>query len=158
MLLLKEQTLKGRLVVVNIHQPSSDIYKLFDILLILDKGGYPVYYGNPIDALTYFKTLGNHVNPGENECLTCGYVNPEQILRIIESKTVSEYGKLTVNRKISPEEWYNHFRKQSSPIDLFQPERRNYRANFFSVPGSWKQFRIFSIRNLLTKVTNVNTL
>ena len=41
MLLLKEQTLKGRLVIVNIHQPSSDIYKLFDKLLIMDKGGYP---------------------------------------------------------------------------------------------------------------------
>ena len=36
MLLLKEQALKGRLVIVNIHQPYSDIYKLFDIYNILD--------------------------------------------------------------------------------------------------------------------------
>ncbi|MEI7500473.1 MAG: ATP-binding cassette domain-containing protein, partial [Bacteroidota bacterium] len=36
MLLLKEQTLKGKLVIVNIHQPSSDIFKLFDKLLIMD--------------------------------------------------------------------------------------------------------------------------
>ena len=53
--LLKEQTYKGKLVVVNIHQPSSDVYKLFDRLWLLDKGGYPVYDGNPIDAITYFK-------------------------------------------------------------------------------------------------------
>jgi len=46
----ERKTLKGRLVVVNIHQPSSDIYKLFDVLLVMDKGGYPIYYGNPIDA------------------------------------------------------------------------------------------------------------
>jgi ABC-type multidrug transport system ATPase subunit len=154
MLLLKEQTLKGRLVVINIHQPSSDIYKLFDILLVLDKGGYPIYYGNPIDALTYFKTLGCHVNPGESECQSCGYVNPEQILQIIEAKTVSEYGKLTVNRKISPEEWYNHFRKNIQPHLSLSTGKKKLPANFFSIPGSWKQFRIFSIRNLLTKVTN----
>lgn len=47
MMLLKEQAMKGKLVVVNIHQPSSDLFKLFDHLIILDRGGYPVYSGNP---------------------------------------------------------------------------------------------------------------
>ena len=37
-LLLKEQTLKGKLIIVNIHQPSSDVYKLFDRLWLLDRG------------------------------------------------------------------------------------------------------------------------
>ena len=55
MLLLKEQALKGKLVMINIHQPYSDIFKLFDRILVLDKGGYPVYKGNPIDSLVYFK-------------------------------------------------------------------------------------------------------
>ncbi|MCX6287611.1 MAG: ATP-binding cassette domain-containing protein [Bacteroidetes bacterium] len=154
MLLLKEQTLKGRLVVVNIHQPSSDIYKLFDILLVMDKGGYPIYYGNPIDALTYFKTLSNHANPTESECQNCGYVNPELILQITEAKTVSEYGKLTVNRKVSPEEWYGHFRKTIQPKLKLSTQKQQLPSNFFKVPGRWKQFSIFAIRNLLTKVTN----
>ena len=48
-MLLKEQTHRGRLVVVNIHQPSSEIYKLFDRLWLLDTGGYPIYDGNPIE-------------------------------------------------------------------------------------------------------------
>ena len=39
-MLLKEQTHRGRLVVVNIHQPSSEIYKLFDRLWLLDTGGF----------------------------------------------------------------------------------------------------------------------
>ena len=58
-LLLKEQTLKGKLIIVNIHHPSSDVYKLFDRLWLLDRGGYPVFDGNPIDAITYFKTAAN---------------------------------------------------------------------------------------------------
>ncbi|MEI8004985.1 MAG: ATP-binding cassette domain-containing protein [Bacteroidota bacterium] len=154
MLLLKEQTLKGRLVVVNIHQPSSDIYKLFDVLLVMDKGGYPIYYGNPIDALTYFKTLSNHVNPAESECQNCGYVNPELILQISEAKTINEYGKLTVNRKVSPKEWYDHFGKNIQPELKLSDSKRELPLNFFKVPGRWKQFRIFSLRNLFTKITN----
>ncbi len=152
--LLKEQTLKGRLVIVNIHQPSSDIFKLFDKLLIMDKGGYPIYYGNPIDALAWFKTATSHVNPDESECQNCGYVNPEQLLQITESKIVNEYGKLTGNRKITPKEWYDLFRKKIQPGLIHEPEKKEVPASAFKIPGRFKQFRIFSIRNLLTKITN----
>ncbi|MCX6305410.1 MAG: ATP-binding cassette domain-containing protein [Bacteroidetes bacterium] len=154
MLLLKEQTLKGKLVIVNIHQPSSDIFKLFDKLLIMDKGGYPIFYGNPIDALTYFKTISNFVNPEQSECLSCGFVNPEQILQITEAKTVDEYGKMTAQRKISPKEWYAHFRKNIQPGLKTVVEKLELPCCFFEIPGRVKQFRIFSIRNLLCKITN----
>jgi len=154
MLLLKEQTLKGRLVIVNIHQPSSDIYKLFDKLLIMDKGGYPIYYGNPIDALTYFKLAGNHVNPDESECQSCGYVNPEQLLQITEAKIVNEYGRFTGNRKTTPKEWYESFRKNIQPSLKLKEEKKEIPKSHFKIPGKIKQFRIFSIRNLLTKITN----
>lgn len=154
MLLLKEQTLKGRLVIVNIHQPSSDIYKLFDKLLIMDKGGYPIYYGNPIDALTYFKRAGSHVNPDESECQSCGYVNPEQLLQITETKIINEYGRFTGNRKTTPVEWYESFRQNIQPALSLSETRHEVPKSYFKVPGIFKQFRIFSIRNLLTKVTN----
>jgi len=154
MLLLKEQTLKGRLVIVNIHQPSSDIYKLFDKLLIMDKGGYPIYYGNPIDALTYFKRAGSHVNPDESECQSCGYVNPEQLLQITETKIINEYGRFTGNRKTTPAEWYDSFRQNIQPALSLSETKYEIPKSYFKVPGIFKQFRIFSIRNLLTKITN----
>jgi len=56
MTLLKNQALAGKLVFTIIHQPSSDILKMFDKLWILDKGGYMIYDGDPIEALVYFKT------------------------------------------------------------------------------------------------------
>jgi ABC-type multidrug transport system ATPase subunit len=154
MLLLKEQTLNGRLVIVNIHQPSSDIYKLFDKLLIMDKGGYPIYYGNPIDALAYFKTASSHVNPNDRECSSCGYVNPEQLLQITEAKIINEYGKVTLNRKTSPKEWYELFLRNIQPALPVRKEKQDLPHNSFKVPGRFKQFRIFAFRNLLTKVTN----
>lgn len=158
MLLLKEQTLKGRLVVVNIHQPSSDIFKLFDKLLILDKGGFPIYFGNPIDALKYFKTLSSHVNPNESECFNCGYVNPEQILQITEAKVINEYGKLSTNRKTTPADWYGYFRKNIQPGLKVSTEKRELPKHHFKVPGLFKQFSIFGIRNFLSKITNTQYL
>lgn len=156
MSLLKEQTLKGKLVLVNIHQPSSDIFKLFDKLLILDKGGYPVYYGNPIDSVVYFKTESKHVNASERECGLCGNVNPEQSLQILEAKMVNEYGKLTRVRKITPQEWYNRFIENlQSKIKIPEIiEKIPLPDNKFKIPNRFKQFKIFSVRNLLSKLTN----
>lgn len=156
MSLLKEQTLKGKLVLVNIHQPSSDIFKLFDKLLMLDKGGYPVYYGNPIDAVVYFKTASKHVNASESECGVCGNVNPEQPLQILEAKMVNEYGKFTRVRKVTPKEWYNRYNEEiKNKIKLPETEEKfPLPDNKFKIPNKFKQFKIFAIRNLLSKLTN----
>ncbi len=156
MSLLKEQTLSGKLVIVNIHQPSSDIYKLFDNIIILDRGGYPVFYGNPIDALVYFKTMSNHVNAQESECYVCGNVNPEHILELLEAKIVNEYGKLTRNRKYSPHQWYKMYNENIVPKNNFKkPEKKTpLPENNFEIPNGFVQFGIFAIRNILTKLTN----
>ena len=65
--LLKELSLKGKLVFAVIHQPSSDIFKMFDKLVILDTGGFQIYYGNPVDAVTYFKHSINQINSEQGE-------------------------------------------------------------------------------------------
>ncbi|HTF19171.1 MAG TPA: ATP-binding cassette domain-containing protein, partial [Chryseolinea sp.] len=114
--LLKELSLKGKLVFAVIHQPSSDIFKMFDKLLILDYGGYQIYYGNPVDSIVYFKRSINLLNSDEGECHECGNVNPEQIFNIIETKVINEYGHFTNERKISSEHWNTLFRKNYRPF------------------------------------------
>jgi ABC-type multidrug transport system ATPase subunit/small basic protein len=58
--LLKEMANKqGRTVVATIHQPSSEIFHLFDDLLILAEGEI-MYYGKASDAVEYFGQLGYH--------------------------------------------------------------------------------------------------
>jgi ABC-type multidrug transport system ATPase subunit len=152
--LLKELALKGKLVFVVIHQPSSDIFKMFDNLLILDTGGYPIYNGNPVDAVIYFKELVNHVNSNESECVSCGNVNSEQIFNIIESRVVDEYGNPTLNRKISPQEWYQFY------LDKIEKSTSTFKRltdspNItFSIPNKLKQFKVFITRDVLSKLTN----
>lgn len=158
MLLLKEQTLKNKLVFANIHQPSSDIFKLLDKLIVLDKGGRVIYYGNPLDALVYFKSEAEFVNATESECASCGNVNPEQILNIVELKEVNEFGRFTENRRVSPSRWHSIFKSHHTEdlrldeVDNFVPHQV-YRA-----PSYAKQFRIFLKRNVLSKLANLQYL
>jgi len=152
--LLKELALKGKLVFVVIHQPSSDIYKMFDKLMILDTGGFPIYYGNPVDAIIYFKQLVNHVNANESECHACGNVNPEQVFNIIESKVVDEYGNLTGTRKIAPKEWNDFYLEKVSSKFIPAPEHKEIPENAFKIPNKLRQFWIFLVRDVLSKFTN----
>ena len=154
MALLKEQAMKGKLVIANIHQPSSDNFKLLDKLWVIDKGGYPIYTGNPLEAVVYFKTLSGHVNPGQTECQCCGNIASEQILKIIEAKEVSPTGNHTQKRKVQPEEWYRHYKEKIAPGNKEKQSRNVLPPNMFSIPGIEKQFWVFSVRNFLSKISN----
>jgi ABC-type multidrug transport system ATPase subunit/uncharacterized tellurite resistance protein B-like protein len=153
--LLKELTLKGKLVFAVIHQPSSDIFKMFDKLMILDRGGYLIYSGEPIESLVYFKSSIQHANWNESECPVCGNVNPEQIFNIVEAKVLDEYGNFTNNRKISPIEWKEKF--ESSEIRRQQDGDKEFGEMpeiHFKIPNKLKQFAIFTTRDVLSKLSN----
>lgn len=152
--LLKELALKGKLIFVVIHQPSSDIFKMFDKLVILDKGGYPIYNGNPVDAVMYFKRQINHVKSDESECFTCGNVNPEQIFNIIDSTVVDEYGKQTQHRKIQPVEWNKSYREQLEVDPSQVPDETEIPHSTFKKPGALAQLKVFFVRDVLSKLTN----
>jgi ABC-type multidrug transport system ATPase subunit len=155
MSLLKELTYKGKLVIVNIHQPSSDIFKMFDRIMIIDKGGYQVFYGNPTEAIVYFKALTNHANPEEDQCVKCGNVDTEQILQIIETKVIDEHGKPTHIRKVTPEEWAAKFRESSGKSAKNESlKKTTLPENNYSIPGLLKQAKIFFIRDLLSKLAD----
>eukprot|EP00026_Physarum_polycephalum_P000722 Phypoly_transcript_00723.p1 GENE.Phypoly_transcript_00723~~Phypoly_transcript_00723.p1 ORF type:complete len:1358 (+),score=194.06 Phypoly_transcript_00723:83-4156(+) len=50
---------RGRTVICTIHQPRSDIFQLFDSVMLLSKGR-TVYYGNTRDITGYLQSLGYH--------------------------------------------------------------------------------------------------
>ncbi|MFA7490322.1 MAG: ATP-binding cassette domain-containing protein [Mariniphaga sp.] len=159
MYLLKRQCLKGKLVFANIHQPSSDIYKLFDRIIVMDKGGRVVFFGNPMEAVTYFKHETNYINPDESECLACGNVQTEQPLRIIQTRMVDPFGKNIRRRKITPEEWYQRYKEKVEPrvVDFMKlnPNTRQELPEIqFEIPTWFKQLQLFVKRDLATKKAN----
>lgn len=154
--LLKELTFKGKLIIVNIHQPSSDVYKLFDRLWLLDKGGYPVFDGNPIDAITYFKKAANYADAETSACPTCGNVNPEIVLNIIDEKALSNTGEPSDERKTTPQEWHEIYLENREKMEA--PAVSDVPPSDQRKPGKLKQFAIFLRRNIKTKITNIQYL
>lgn len=150
--LLKELSLRGKMVFVVIHQPSSDIFKMFDTLIIMDTGGFQIYYGNPVESVIYFRDIINAANRTQGACPECGNINPEQIFSIIETRVVNEYGRLTQTRKVSPGQWYQYFKQRirvpsiqhvKEPLEVVQ-----------QIPGWFQQLRIFVSRDVLAKLAD----
>ena len=150
--LLRDLTLNGKLIFTVIHQPSSEIFKMFDKVIILDKGGCMAYFGNPVDSVIYFKTLDSQINSTQGECPSCGNVNPETIFNIIETQVVDEFGRYTEKRKVKPKEWSDTYYSKHpfTPIKEVKeiPPQNQQR------PGIFKQFIIYFSRDIKSKIAN----
>ncbi len=152
--LLRELSLKGKLVFVVIHQPSSDIYKMFDKMFILDTGGYPVYYGNPTESITYFKREDGQANADVGQCPTCGNVNPELVFNILDASVRDEFGNTLNKRKKTAEEWNKSYNEKILPkiptvrtVDEQPPKS-------LDIPSWFKQFWIYTQRDFWAKISN----
>lgn len=148
--LLKELSIKGKLIFVVIHQPSADIYKTFDKMIILDRGGYLIFYGPPIEAISYFK---RETNQADSERWS---ENPEEIFNLIEKEVVNEFGQETGKRQLSPKQWNERFltKLQIDEVEtiLEAPPTSLDRPNIF------KQAYLFTIRDFLSKISNTQYL
>lgn len=149
--LLRNQALNGRMVFAIIHQPSSDIIKMLDRLWILDKGGYMIYDGDPVEAIVYFKTETSQANAAESECPSCGNIETDNILDIVEVKMIDEDGRPEKTRQVSPLEWYGKYRKKMMPFPEKVTEKTEITHGSFRVPDRAAQVRTFIKRNLITK-------
>ncbi len=150
--LLHDLALKGKLIIAVVHQPSSEIFKLFDRIIILDHGGYMTYFGNPVESIIYFKTQDAQINSSVGECPTCGNINPEIIFNIMEAQVVDEFGRYTEKRKVKPTEWAKLFSEKYSPTlpsETIEPLKGN-----LTRPSPFKQFIIYFIRDIKSKIAN----
>lgn len=150
--ILRELSLKGKLVFTVIHQPSSSVFKVFDKILLLDNGGVPIYFGNPLDALQFFKEFDNNIQHEIRECVSCGSVDPEMLFKIVESKVVNEYGEYTDERKVSPHEWKKRFESIVAETTVKKVETNVNSQNLR--PSWWNQFVTFSTREIKSKIAN----
>ena len=154
--LLKELARKGKLLFIVIHQPSSEIFKMFDKLIILDTGGYLIYNGNPVESIEYFKKKIEQANYNESECYVCGNVNPEQIFNIVETKVFTESGQPTEVRRISPADWCRHFKAEKK--EEFYEQGTTIPEINFKTPNKFKQIIVFTKRDVLSKIADTQYL
>ena len=144
--LLKDLALNGKLVFVIIHQPSPEIFKMFDRLLVLDKGGFPIYYGNTLEAVPYFRDAMQlpPIHDGAE------VADVAEIFDLIELKIINEFGEETEQRKKLPQDWNELYLKSPKP-----PVDENVSTlvpKLICQPGFFQQIFIYLKRDFLSKI------
>ena len=152
--LLKSQAAAGKLVMVIIHQPSSSIFKMFDRLWIMDKGGYPIFMGNPLEAAAHFRLALGLAGTGRSICPSCGNITPEQIFNMIEMRKIDESGRFTGERRYPPQFWHRlYLDSAAAVVPAMEPEPPPL-PPLLHRPGRLEQLGIFFRRNLLARLAN----
>lgn len=168
--LLQRLTLKGKIIFVVIHQPSSKIYKMFDKILFLDKGGKMAFFGDVHVALAYFRTHSKmqHVDPSilniteEAAVLVNEQVEPDILLATLEEPLRDIDGIPLPKRKYSPDYWKNRYQifrsavhrlmiEDSQKVSLPPPREP-------SLKEQWSQFTVLLRRNFLNKLRDRSNL
>ncbi len=152
--LLKNLARKGKLIFVVVHQPSSETFKMFDRLVFLDLGGYMIFNGNPLDAITYFKSQTQQANRSGNECEACGNIDADQIFNMVESEVLDEYGIPTQVRKVSPKQWDERLKNSYDITQKNIKDASELPPISFKVPNQFKQFSVFVKRDIISKLAN----
>lgn len=108
---LRDLAFYGRTIVATIHQPSAEIFRMFDYLLLLAEG-QTVYFGPAHKAMKHFVSMG--INPPAN-------VNPADFLlkaihvptqdQVEEQEVIEEHERLKLSASISRSQ---ELRKDSS--------------------------------------------
>lgn len=102
---LKEQ---NKIIICTIHQPSPTVFKYFDQVLLLDKGGREVFFGSTHEVFSYFEAelqqSGTH-QPALS--LKRDLQMPDYFYDLIETSD------LAGQRRFPPEYWERKFREHS---------------------------------------------
>eukprot|EP01133_Synstelium_polycarpum_P016722 gene16722-19876_t len=90
---VKKLANSGRTVICTIHQPRSNIYEMFDKLLLLADGS-TIYYGEADRAVNYFSSLGYECNAN---------INPADFFNDDDDEDEVDVSKRRI-KKLTPEE------------------------------------------------------
>ncbi|XP_041022932.1 ABC transporter G family member 24-like isoform X2 [Juglans microcarpa x Juglans regia] len=107
---LRREALEGVNICMVVHQPSYALFKMFDDLILLAKGGLTVYHGPVKKVEEYFAGLGINIPERMNP--------PDHFIDILEGIVVPG-GSSRVSYKDLPVRWMHH-NGYSIPLDMQQ--------------------------------------
>ena len=158
--LLKDIANKGSIVIINIHQPPSDIFVLFDDLLILDDSGYAAYFGSPSTASGYFKKHLGFVDSINDDNLKYGNYNPEEVMNLMEYKERQDDGEFSKERILKNVDWHKLFQKETKYDNHLKEgkKEKDLSDEGVHIPGGWKQFWVYLRRNIDIRLSDYQYL
>ncbi|KAF2195388.1 P-loop containing nucleoside triphosphate hydrolase protein [Zopfia rhizophila CBS 207.26] len=138
---------EGRTLIVTIHQPRSDLFAHFGSILLLARGGHPVYAGSGEDMLAHFASQGHncdrHVNPADFalDLITVDLqheaaeaASRAKVRSLIESWTIDRFPPARAGSITTPAELGSLARAPAAFIAAFPILVRRATLNFFRQP------------------------
>jgi ABC-type multidrug transport system ATPase subunit len=101
---------RGRTIIVTIHQPRSEIYSLFDNIILLTRGSL-AYAGSAKDCLSYFANLEHEMPP---------FTNPaEYLIDLVSVDNRNEEAEAAAEHRVDhiKEAWRQHLSKSANEKD-----------------------------------------
>ncbi|KAH7029318.1 P-loop containing nucleoside triphosphate hydrolase protein [Microdochium trichocladiopsis] len=143
---LKALANQGRTIVTTIHQPRSEIWDLFDNLLVLSRGS-PVYSGSTKECVSYFASLGFQLPP---------FVNPAEFVidqAAIDNRTPELEAESTERVQRLKAHWIDQAEKRFADLPSRTDEkgRLGKRAKISQSVGFVRQLTVLTDRTF--KVT-----
>lgn len=143
---LKKLSQKGRTVITTIHQPRSEIWDMFDNLVILSRGS-PVYSGSIPDCLPWFEDLGYQIPP---------FVNPAEFvidIAAVDNRTPELEEESTARVQRLKDAWTSECEKRFAPSEKTLETARSKKKNpsVDKHAGFFRQVTVMTDRTL--KVT-----
>lgn len=155
---LKGLAQKGKTVVCTIHQPSSELYAMFDKLLIMADGRV-AFLGSSDEAFQFFKELGAacpaNYNPADHFIqLLAGVPGREEVTRHTIDTVCTAFAKSEIGCRIAAEAenaLYNERKIQAGLADAPWAMSSTTRARRSPYKASWcTQFRAVLWRSWLS--------
>jgi ABC-type multidrug transport system ATPase subunit len=155
--ILKEETQKGKLIILTSQLPTSEIYNLFDKIWLIDSDGYMIYNGPPAGSLAFFRNTG--LLPYYYIQSKTDLVSAEDVVKIVETKKIQTDGSVSEERQVAPGTWYDAWRAETEDEDIVNDSEVKPLPVYSSgLPGIEKQFLVYLSRNLRIRWTNLRFL
>lgn len=139
---IKNLAADGRTIILTLHQPSSELFNIFDKLLLLTEG-HCVYFGPAKDMMGYFNHLGYYCDR---------YYNPADFSLKLLTNEVSKTNLINQNFAVEPRSEVSEQLPESQKFNLSWPSQiwvlfqRQLILNRNSVDYlSWAQFLLIGI-------------
>ncbi|XP_020625261.1 protein white-like [Orbicella faveolata] len=140
---LQRLAASGRTIMCTIHQPSSEVYAMFDSILLLAEGR-TAYMGSTAEALLYFRSLGYpcpmNFNPADYFVHTLAIVpGDEENCKDRVKEICDVYGE-RVAEEAKEENGYN--RQDSFKADVYFKRHSPYKASWCRQLGAvlWRSW------------------
>ncbi len=97
---------RDKIIVTSLHRPSRKVLKVFDLVLLLDRGGKMAYFGPPEHLVTYFISAQKDLNIPES-----GGTGADFVFDILETPqlALASQGEGRSPRRFPPEFWQERF-------------------------------------------------